>query len=247
MPNTPCNEQEGLWGFNPLEPPSLPLQPLSPFEPHPFTFTYGRCLRGGFGSSHFSQTGCVSRPGSFCFVLSVSVSRGCMPRKGSSSLPVPDGWFEVIRRARPPSVQWPHQQKGKGKGVAPSAAPRGRWTSTDPAQPPELCEEGQSSGTRRSTWSPVGTVFEIRRTIGEVVASPRRRAREGSQAVGGSETTCRTFTFRVGSRESTTPPPTVPADNAQELVQLRVCSRGRSRLLPNPSPDLFTGELQHGW
>ena len=63
-------------------------------------------------------------------------------------------------------------------------------------------------------------------------------------------------------------PPTVPTDYAQELVQLRACveglqregedlraelsrrgerrSRGRSRSLPNPSPDLFTGELQRG-
>ena len=63
-------------------------------------------------------------------------------------------------------------------------------------------------------------------------------------------------------------PPTNPADYAQELVQLRVCveefqrergefraelstqgerrSRGRSRSLPNPSPDLFAGELQRG-
>ena len=61
-------------------------------------------------------------------------------------------------------------------------------------------------------------------------------------------------------------PPTVPPDFAQELVQLRACveglqreredfraqlsmrgerrSRGTSRSLPNPSPDLFTGELQ---
>ena len=62
------------------------------------------------------------------------------------------------------------------------------------------------------------------------------------------------------------PPPTVPPDYAQELVHLRACveglqreredlraqlmmrgerrSLGRSRSLPNPSPDLFTGELQ---
>ena len=60
------------------------------------------------------------------------------------------------------------------------------------------------------------------------------------------------------------PPPTVPPDYVQELVQLRACveglqreredlrvqlsmrgerrSRGRSRSLPNPSPDLVTGE-----
>ena len=48
------------------------------------------------------------------------------------------------------------------------------------------------------------------------------------------------------------PPPTVPADYAQELVHLRACaeelqrSRGRSRSLLVPSPDLFTGELQRG-
>ena len=35
------------------------------------------------------------------------------------------------RGLRPRSVQWPHQQKGKGKGVAPSAAPRGLWRNPD--------------------------------------------------------------------------------------------------------------------
>ena len=45
----------------------------------------------------------------------------------------------------------------------------------------------------------VGTVSEIRRTNGEAVASPRRRAREGGQVVGGSATTCCTVAFRVGS------------------------------------------------
>ena len=60
----------------------------------------------------------------------VFVSRGCMPRTGWSSLPVPDGWFEVIRGPRPPSVQWPRQEKGKGKGAAPSPAPRGRWRNS---------------------------------------------------------------------------------------------------------------------
>ena len=63
-------------------------------------------------------------------------------------------------------------------------------------------------------------------------------------------------------------PPTVPTDYAQELVQLRACveglqrergdfraelsrrgerrSHGRSRSLPNPSHDLFSGEVQRG-
>ena len=183
------------------------------------------------------------------FVSCSLVRRRSMPRRGWSSLPVPDGWFEVIRGPRPPSVQWPHQQKGKSNGVAPAAAPRGRWPqsespSTDPRRSantsfsgrgrlcrsgessevgtssrsvgrgfwtrvpdtPELSEEGKSSRTRCSTWGPVGTVSEIRRKIGEAVASPRRRAREGGQVVGGSETTCGTFAFRVGSRETTAPP-----------------------------------------
>ena len=74
----------------------------------------------------------------------------------------------------------------------------------------ELSEEGESSRTRRSSWGPVGTVSEIRRTIGEAVASLRRRAREGGQVVGGSETTCRTFAFRVGSGEPTPLPPPSP-------------------------------------
>ena len=93
-------------------------------------------------------------------------------------------------------------------------------------------------------------------------ASPRRRAREGGQVVGRSATTCRTFAFRVGSREAhTTLHQRFPPDYAQEIGSVEslcggiatragrsscTCSRGRSRSLPNPSPDLFAGELQRG-
>ena len=141
-----------------------------------------------------------------------------------------------------------------GKGVAPTAAPRGRWRNPDrgtraaaqtrgdpptrrsPEEVVSAAQErvqklervlevlGEDSGPefhvlqnslkkakaaaqRVPLWGRAGTVSEIRGTIGEAVASPRRRAREGGQVVGGSETTCGTFAFRVGSQE-TTPPPT---------------------------------------
>ena len=76
------------------------------------------------------------------------------------------------------------------------------------------------------SWSPVGTVFEIRRTIREAVASPRRRAHEEGQVVGGSEPTCRTFA-PIWQRES----PHHPHHRFlqithQELVQLRACKEG---------------------
>ena len=110
---------------------------------------------------------------------------------------------------------------------------------------PELSEECQSSRTRRSSWGPAGTVSEIRRN---------GRAREGGQIVGGRETTCRTFALRVGSGEPT-PPPTngsyrlrTGIGSVESLCSMRGerRSRGRSRSLPNPSPDFFTGELQRG-
>ena len=41
----------------------------------------------------------------------------------------------------------------------------------------ELVENGQSRGTKRSIWGPVGTVSEIRQTINEAVATLQRRAR----------------------------------------------------------------------
>ena len=77
----------------------LPLPPIS---------STCRCGHlSHFGSSHFSQTGCdaVCLVQEVSFVFCVFESRGCMPRKGWSSLPVPDGWFEVIPGPRPPSVQ----------------------------------------------------------------------------------------------------------------------------------------------
>ena len=72
-----------------------------------------------FGSSHFSQSGCdaVSRPVQEVplFVFCVFVSRGCMPRKGWSTLEVPAGWLQVIRGPRPPAVQWPKASRGQGQ------------------------------------------------------------------------------------------------------------------------------------
>ena len=44
------------------------------------------------------------------------VSRGVMPRRGWSAIETPNGWFEVIRGPRPPSVKWPITTKGQGKG-----------------------------------------------------------------------------------------------------------------------------------
>ena len=45
-----------------------------------------------------------------------------MPRRGWSAIPTPSGWYEVIHRPRPPSVQ-PHVSKGKGKGKGKKPSP----------------------------------------------------------------------------------------------------------------------------
>ena len=59
-----------------------------------------------------------------------------MPRKGWSSMQVPDGWLQVIRGPRPKSVQWPVQSRlptsAQSPGTPPPQFPRGRWRSGDP-------------------------------------------------------------------------------------------------------------------
>ena len=57
-------------------------------------------------------------------------------------------------------------------------------------------------------------VLEIRRTIGQAMASSRRRTHQGGQFVGRGETTCRAFAFRVGGEE--------PCAQSTQFV----CSRG---------------------
>ena len=136
-----------------------------------------------------------------------------MPRRGWSSLPVPDGWFEVIRGPRPPSVQWPHQQKGKDKGVALSA-PRGRWRNPD-----------------RGTRAPAQTRGD---------PPTRRRALEVLGEDSGPETPHPTN----GSSRLRTGIGSVESLRAQLSMRGERRSRGRSRSLPNPSPDLSAGELQ---
>ena len=61
------------------------------------------------------------------FVFCSLVRRRSMPRRGWSSLPVPDGWFEDL-----PPCSGPTNRAGKAK-VAPTAAPRGRWRNPDRA------------------------------------------------------------------------------------------------------------------
>ena len=93
----------------------------------------------------------------------------------------------------------------------------------------------------------------------------RAKEGEGGQAVGGSETTFRTFAFRVGSRE-TTPPST--NCSSKLLTGICSCESLRGGIVKRPEdfvhkceargavvggaghcpihfPDLFTGKLQH--
>ena len=119
------------------------------------------------GSIFLARTLCCLCARRAVFAFCSQVRRGSMLRRGWSSLPVPD-WFEVIWGPRPPSVQWPHQQKGKGKGVAPTAAPRGRWRNPD-----------------RSTRAPAQTRRDPpkRRSPEEVVSAAQERVQKLERAL----------------------------------------------------------------
>ena len=46
-----------------------------------------------------------------------------MPRKGWTVMEVPNGWYEVLRGPRPPSVRWPVVSRGQPSQRCQSAAP----------------------------------------------------------------------------------------------------------------------------
>ena len=70
-------------------------------------------VTGHFGSSHFSQGGVASARSPVCFGVvrfflhPRQTSMGC---RGWQAMEVPQGWFNVIRGPRPPSVRWPQAQ-----------------------------------------------------------------------------------------------------------------------------------------
>ena len=70
---------------------------------------------------------CLRRECSLCFfVVSFpsSVRRGAnMPRKGWTLLETPNGWFQLIRGPRPPSVRWEKSAQPEGRGYGKG----GRW------------------------------------------------------------------------------------------------------------------------
>ena len=116
-----------LYPFTTLS--ALHLPPLlfccSPVLPSQFSSSsplFPPCATPLFPGSRLKPS-CKSRR-FLSFVFCVFVSRGCMQRME---------FVASSRRSGPRllSVKWLHQQKGKGKGVAPTAAPRGRWRNPD--------------------------------------------------------------------------------------------------------------------
>ena len=49
-----------------------------------------------------------------------------MPRKGWSTVEVPDGWLQVIRGPRPPAVRWPKAPRGRGQDRPQNLNKKGR-------------------------------------------------------------------------------------------------------------------------
>ena len=77
---------------------------------------------------------CVVRQFSFVF----PVRRRKMPRKGWSTVQVPDGWLKVIRGPRPPATKWPRVQH--------STQPQGAERHTTCSEP----ATGPATGASRS-------------------------------------------------------------------------------------------------
>ena len=82
-------------------------------------------LRSHLGSSHFGSSHFLSNSALFARAPRLWFFRcllrprqpwHLMPRKGWSTLEVPDGWLQVIRGPRPPAVQWPKAVRGQGQG-----------------------------------------------------------------------------------------------------------------------------------
>ena len=80
-----------------------------------------------FGSSHFGSRSQVLSL--FFWFSSASFVSRLMGRRGWSTMPVPEGWVQVIRGPRPKSVQWPRAPKGlkHQQQRQPGATQQGRW------------------------------------------------------------------------------------------------------------------------
>ena len=59
-----------------------------------------------------------------------------MPRKGWSTVEVPDGWLQVIRGPRPPAVRWPKAPRGRGLDSSTKKDAKGSSQPPQPAQRP---------------------------------------------------------------------------------------------------------------
>ena len=96
-----------------------------------FFLLWKRCSH--FGSSHLSQTLCCLRTRRAWCSLFPSVRRCFMPRRGWSTLEVPDGWLQLIIGPRPKSERWPLRSPQTRQKPAPAVRQSGVQVSKGPA------------------------------------------------------------------------------------------------------------------
>ena len=134
--------------------------------------------RSHFGSSHFCSNLRCSRVEVGCGVLFLlhSVRRRTMPRRGW--LPAPDGWVQIIRGPRLPSMKWPsatemrhssNTVKKHGDGGVQRPQARGRWR-----QPPARVSRGVSRSSAE-------TCCRARRGVESVWGRYRARGDDSSR------------------------------------------------------------------
>ena len=105
------------------------------------------CMRGNlerrhrshFGSSHFSQTWCCfAHDEVWLFHFCPLIRRCVMPRRGWSTMEVPDGWLQLIRGPRPKSERWPRRTPQTHQKPAPAVRQPGVQGGKGPRVPAKL-------------------------------------------------------------------------------------------------------------
>ena len=150
-----------------------------------------------------------------------------MPRKGWSTVQVPDGWLQLIRGPRPQSAKWPMKGQPKSNVKVRETARRDSQVGQDALKKAKAQAQVRPVADRIASSKVFIERAKKRILTGREDVSRAQEALTSAQVkLQSEEQGLADAEARLASlilEESNGPPPTVPADIAQELAELRAC------------------------